>query len=126
MIDKPEIDEEASQLAILAEKQRKSGGRSALFVSLLALFFTAAGIASGYKHWQRMNDKAVANQAAIDGLRQQLQSTASLDAVDKLRADVEQKTAQAGQEMAKLCRKWRVYKTKHANTPTPLPPKSSK
>ncbi len=101
MIDKPEIDEEASQLAILAEKQRKSGGRSALFVSLLALFFTAAGIASGYKHWQRMNDKAVANQAAIDGLRQQLQSTASLDAVDKLRADVEQKTAQAGQENGK-------------------------
>ena len=101
MIDKPDIDEEASQLAILAEKQRKSGGRSALFVSLLALFFTAAGIASGYKHWQRMNDKAMANQAAIDSLRQQLQSSASLDAVDKLRADVEQKTAQAGQENGK-------------------------
>ncbi|MEN9501894.1 MAG: hypothetical protein RI964_1179 [Pseudomonadota bacterium] len=115
MIDKPEIDETASQLA-MEEKQRKSGGRFALFVSLLALFFTAAGIASGYKHWQRMNDKAVANQAAIDDLRQQLQQTANLAAVDKLRVDVENKTALAGQtndkalqEMARLQNQTRQF-----------------
>ena len=116
MIDKPEIDETASQLAMLEENQRKGSGRFALFVALLALFFTAAGIASGYKHWQRMNDKAVANQAAIDALQQRFNSAASMDAVEKLRADVETKTAQADQvnekavqEMARLQNQTRQF-----------------
>lgn len=102
MIDKPEIPveevkETAAQDKKLIHQRLSQGIRSALLLSFLALFFTAAGIAAGYKHWQRMNDKAVANQTAIKQIRDQLQTTASVETVAQLRTDLESKTTQVAQ-----------------------------
>jgi uncharacterized protein HemX len=114
MIDKPDSNEEEILATATEEKKtvrskRNQGVRFALFMSLLALFFTAAGIASGYKHWQRMNDRARANQSEIDVLRHQLQETPKLEALEKLRLEVtgkstqsEEANAKAVQEMARL------------------------
>ncbi|MEZ5447814.1 MAG: hypothetical protein R3E89_01885 [Thiolinea sp.] len=41
-----------------------------MFIAFLALFFTAAGIAAGYKHWQRMHERAKSNAAQIRQLQQ--------------------------------------------------------
>ena len=105
MIDKPEIPvEEVRDTTVhdkkLTHHRLSQGIRSALLLSFLALFFTAAGIAAGYKHWQRMNDKAVANQSAIKQLQNQLQTTASADTVTQLRSDLDHKTTQVEQATA--------------------------
>ena len=116
MIDKPEITEEEVQDVDALASERKAvrnrlsrGVRFALFVSLLALFFTAAGIATGYKHWQRMNDKARSNQADIATIRQQLTQTPNNEALEKMRQAVDEKTnkleattAKSLQEMIQL------------------------
>ncbi|WP_308874588.1 hypothetical protein [Thiothrix subterranea] len=52
--------------------QKSASARFAVFISILAVSFTAVGIAAGYKHWQRMNDKARDNAAEIATLREQL------------------------------------------------------
>lgn len=92
-----------------ADYPRTAGARFALFIAILALFFTVIGIAAGYKHWQRMNDRARENAADIAALRQQLQGVPANDALDTLRKDVEAKTArsltandQVVQEMARI------------------------
>jgi uncharacterized protein HemX len=92
-----------------AESSRAKGARFALFIALLALSFTAIGIAAGYKHWQRMNDRARANAADIDSLREQLRAVPANDALDALRKEVESKTTQSQtandqvlQEMARI------------------------
>ncbi|SDZ92958.1 HemX protein [Thiothrix caldifontis] len=95
---------------------KSTGARFAVFVSILALSFTAIGIAAGYKHWQRMNDKARSNEAEIATLREQLQSVPTSDALNTLRQDLGAKTAQALsnndqalQEMARLQNQTRQF-----------------
>ncbi len=65
-----EPPQEATPPSNVPPKERGTG--FALFIAFTALFFTAAGIAAGYKHWQRMNEKAKNNQAAILQLQQTL------------------------------------------------------
>ncbi|MEN9425124.1 MAG: hypothetical protein RL122_2507 [Pseudomonadota bacterium] len=99
-----------------AENSRSGGARFALFIALLALSFTAIGIAAGYKHWQRMNDRARTNAAEIETLRQQLQAVPANDALDSLRKEVAAKTAQSQtandqviQEMARIQNQTRQF-----------------
>lgn len=108
MIDKPAVNETDHQKADTSvdfgefheddynsKHGRSKGSWFALFLSILALFFTTVGIAAGYKHWQRMNDKARANAEAIAELRAGLQEMPSGEALDDLRKLVEEKTAVA-------------------------------
>lgn len=46
---------------------RTTSGGFTVFIASIALFFTAVGIAAGYKHWQRMHDwvKDNARQVAV-------------------------------------------------------------
>jgi uncharacterized protein HemX len=74
---------------------RAGGARFALFLAILALSFSVIGIAAGYKHWQRMNDKANKGLAEIAALREQLQQTPRNDAMDALRKELADKTAQS-------------------------------
>ena len=84
-----------------AEHSRAAGARFALFIAILALVFTVIGVAAGYKHWQRMNDRARANASEIATLREQLQSVPASDALDTLRKDLEAKTSKT--LTAKIC-----------------------
>ena len=102
--------------SVKADSPRSAGARFALFIAILALFFTVIGIAAGYKHWQRMNDRARANAADIAALRQQLQAVPASDALDTLRKDLEAKTAQTltandqvVQEMARIQNQTRQF-----------------
>lgn len=102
--------------SVKADSPRSAGARFALFIAILALFFTVIGIAAGYKHWQRMNDRARANAADITALREQLQSVPARDALDTLRKDLEAKTAktltandQVVQEMARIQNQTRQF-----------------
>ncbi len=70
-------------------------GRFALFVAMLALFFTAAGIGVGYRHWQRMNDKNIANNEEIAKLRERLGDAANNGEIAGLRKDMAEKLGQA-------------------------------
>lgn len=99
-----------------ASHPKSTGARFAIFVSILALSFTAIGIAAGYKHWQRMNDKARSNAAEIVTLREQLKTVPTSDALNTLREDLDAKTAkalsnneQALQEMARLQHQTRQF-----------------
>jgi|GEM_PF-1209303 len=96
--------------------QKSASARFAVFISILAVSFTAVGIAAGYKHWQRMNDKARDNAAEIATLREQLNTVPTSDALNTLRQDLEAKTAkslsnneQALQEMARLQHQTRQF-----------------
>lgn len=98
------------------KRGRSAGVWFALLLSVLALLFTAIGIAAGYKHWQRMNDKARANAADIAELRERLQETPSAEAMAALRQQVEEKTAaavtnakEAVQEMARMQNQTRQF-----------------
>lgn len=99
-----------------AETSRSGGARFALFIALLALSFTVIGIAAGYKHWQRMNDRARANADEIETLRERLQAVPANDALESLRKDVAAKTAQSQtandqviQEMARIQNQTRQF-----------------
>ncbi|WP_020394204.1 uroporphyrinogen-III C-methyltransferase [Thiolinea disciformis] len=87
MIDKSESITTSKHLASTARPKSRGAG-FALFIAFLALFFTVAGIATGYRHWQRMNDKAKANSAAIEELAAQL--TTKTDAgINRLRTELD-------------------------------------
>ncbi|MFZ1387386.1 MAG: uroporphyrinogen-III C-methyltransferase [Thiolinea sp.] len=62
----------------------------ALFIAFLALFFTVVGIATGYKHWQRMNNKANNNTNQITALSQTVTQKADASALESLRSQVKQ------------------------------------
>lgn len=66
----------------------KKGASFALFIAFLALFFTVIGIATGYKHWQRMNTKANDSQARIAKLDKTLSQKADSSALEALRKDM--------------------------------------
>lgn len=120
MIDKPDSNEEAQWAATQEKKPARNrlsqGIRFALSLSLLALFFTAAGIASGYKHWQRMNDKTRDNQTELAELRQQVGTLPERTELETLRQEVLNRTRQdttstteALQEMARLQNQTRQF-----------------
>lgn len=97
-------------------ERKAGGGRFALFLAILSLSFTTIGVAAGYKHWQRMNDKARNNAAEIEQLRQQLQSVPAADALDALRKELQDKTAklntdnsQSQQEVARMLNETRQF-----------------
>lgn len=96
--------------------QKSASARFAVFVSVLAVSFTAIGIAAGYKHWQRTNDKARDNATEITRLREQLKTVPTSEALNALRENLEAKTAQALsnneqalQEMARLQNQTRQF-----------------
>lgn len=76
-------------------KHHSVSGKFALFVSMLALFFTAAGIGVGYRHWQRMNDKNNVNHEELTELRKQIKQTANNGEIDSLRKEMGEKLGQA-------------------------------
>lgn len=51
------------------------------FLVWIALFFTALGIAAGYKNWLRIHDKAKAGLAGISEIREQIPSFANKEQV---------------------------------------------
>ncbi len=109
MIDKPEHNETNTDYKLpepaTAPKKPKGTG-FALFIAFLALFFTAAGIAAGYKHWQRMNIKAKDNAAHISQLAEVVSTKADTAALDSLRKDmgdtVAALTEKTGQDLQKV------------------------
>lgn len=65
----------------LVKPPKARGAGFALFIAFLALFFTAAGIAAGYKHWQRMSDRAKNNAREIAALEEVVASKTDTQAV---------------------------------------------
>ncbi len=74
----------------LSSRPKTKGTSFALFIAFLALFFTVVGIATGYKHWQRMNTKANDSQVRITKLDKTLSQKADSSALEALRKDVNQ------------------------------------
>lgn len=54
------------------------------FIAWMALFFTAVGIAAGYKNWLRIHDKAKAGLAGIEEIRTELPKFANQERVAAL------------------------------------------
>lgn len=74
----------------LSTVPKAKGTSFALFIAFLALFFTVIGIATGYKHWQRMNTKANDSQIRIANLDKMLSQKADSSTLEALRKDVKQ------------------------------------
>lgn len=98
------------------KKTGVTGARFALFIAILSLFFTAIGVAAGYKHWQRMNDKVGINNTTIKQIKEQLNAAPNNDALETLRKELDDKTAQsqanhaeALQEMARMQNQTRQF-----------------
>jgi uncharacterized protein HemX len=70
MIDKPITTNNQSLSSI--EKARPKTQWFTLFIAMLALLFSVAAIAAGYKHWQRTIDKVRLNQSAISDLKNEI------------------------------------------------------
>lgn len=98
------------------KKTGATEARFALFIAILSLFFTAIGVAAGYKHWQRMNDKVGINNTSIKQIKEQLNAAPNNDALEALRKELDDKTAQsqanhaeALQEMARMQNQTRQF-----------------
>lgn len=90
-------------------KRGSASARFALFIAILALFFTVVGIAAGYKHWQRMHDKVRNNVSELAAIKQQLTQAPDDSAIQALRKELTDKANQsqanhteALQEMARM------------------------
>ena len=70
MIDKP-ITTNAQSLSS-GEKAQSKTNWFTLFIAMLALLFSVAAIAAGYKHWQRTIDKVRVNQSDISDLKNEI------------------------------------------------------
>ncbi len=87
---------EKSETTVFTEPQylsavpKAKGTSFALFIAFLALFFTVIGIATGYKHWQRMNTKANDSQIRIANLDKTLDQKADSHALETLRKEMNQ------------------------------------
>lgn len=114
-------DDARATLANIDRKETESNGsktgeRFALFLAILALVFTLIGIAAGYKHWQRMNDKVRDSLAQIQTLQQQLQQVPAASAVDELRQELVARTdnlhrasEQTQQDVARMLNQTRQF-----------------
>lgn len=89
MIEKSETTAFTESHYLSSHPKAKSAS-FALFIAFLALFFTVVGIATGYKHWQRMNTKANDSQVRITKLDKTLSQKADSSALESLRKDVNQ------------------------------------
>lgn len=58
------------------------------FLAWLALFFTAVGIAAGYKNWLRIHDKAKAGLKGVSEIRQEMPNFALKDKVEILQKEI--------------------------------------
>nr|CAA6827323.1 MAG: Unknown protein [uncultured Thiotrichaceae bacterium] len=81
-----------------AKKPRGAG--FALFIAFLALFFTAAGIAAGYKHWQRMSDRAKANARDITVLEEVIAAKSDNNVIASLRTELNDSQAAQKQSIS--------------------------
>ena len=95
MIDKPITTNSQSLSSI--EKARPKTQWFTLFIAMLALLFSVAAIAAGYKHWQRTIDKVRVNQLAISDLKNELASLRKTTDSSSIR-DEFAKTLQDSQE----------------------------
>lgn len=89
--------------------KQPAGGYFALFLAILALAFATIGIAAGYKHWQRMNDKVRAHAEQLKQLQERLAGVPDAAAVEGLRRELDARTAnlnaaheEAKQEVARM------------------------
>lgn len=98
MIDKSDNNEISNPVTpdntTPAKKPRGAG--FALFIAFLALFFTAAGIAAGYKHWQRMSDRAKSNASQIAALEKVIATKSDSEVFEALRKEL--RDSQAAQQ----------------------------
>ena len=97
-------------------KRGSTSTRFALFIAILALFFTVVGIAAGYKHWQRMHDKVRNNVSELAAIQQQLTQAPDDSAIQALRKELTDKANQsqanhteALQEMARMQNQTRQF-----------------
>lgn len=97
-------------------KRGSASARFALFIAVLALFFTVVGIAAGYKHWQRMHDKVRTNTSEVAAIKQQLTQAPDDSAIQALRKELTDKANQsqanhteALQEMARMQNQTRQF-----------------
>ncbi|MGB1257276.1 MAG: uroporphyrinogen-III C-methyltransferase, partial [Thiolinea sp.] len=94
MIDKSD-NNEIDDPVLQPDKKRKVPGAKraafALFIASLALFFTAAGIAAGYKHWQRMSDRAKGNARKIEAIETALPAKVDGQTLSELNAEMSQR-----------------------------------
>ena len=95
MIDKPITTNSQSHSSI--EKARPKTQWFTLFIAMLALLFSVAAIAAGYKHWQRTIDKVRVNQLAISDLKNELATLRKTTDSSSIR-DEFAKTVQDSQE----------------------------
>ena len=58
------------------------------FLAWLALFFTAVGIAAGYKNWLRIHEKAKAGLIGVSEIRQEMPNFALKDKVEFLQKEI--------------------------------------
>jgi len=107
MIDKPDDEtldtnttEEQEPAQTMPPLKRSKSAFFALFIAFVALFFTAAGIAAGYKHWQRMDAKAEANEVAIAAIQAELAAKSDSATLEQYRAQLDQTVQQVEQTMA--------------------------
>jgi len=76
------------QQQLLKKLNRRT--RFTLFLVWIALFFTAAGIAAGYKNWLRIHEKAKAGLAGIAKIQQEIPGFAKKEQVVPLQKAVTQ------------------------------------
>lgn len=91
MIDKPDKNEADTYNNRNQKKdfrQKPKGAGFALFIASLALFFAAAGIAAGYKHWQRMHDRAKDNARRLEVIELALPAKTDGVTLEKLHQEI--------------------------------------
>lgn len=94
-----------------AKPPKARGAGFALFIAFLALFFTAAGIAAGYKHWQRMSDRAKGNARDIAALEEVIASKSDHQAVENMLADISNSHNEQQQQIAgQLAKMNQIYR----------------
>jgi uncharacterized protein HemX len=85
--DSATVDKEAHKLT---GKQGKAW--FTLFIAWMALFFTAIGIAAGYKNWLRISDKTKANKATIEVIQAKISDVPSNNQLNTMRDELLQQT----------------------------------
>lgn len=97
-----------SQQAVKKNKPpRARGAGFALFIASIALFFTAVGIAAGYKHWQRMHDRAKDNARKIAVLEAALPAKTDNGMLEQLSADMQRRMTDYQTEAAQQLQQMR-------------------
>lgn len=79
-------EQQINQDKLLKKINRRS--RFTQFLAWLALFFTAVGIAAGYKNWLRIHEKAKAGLKGVAEIRQEMPEFAKKDKVNLLEKEI--------------------------------------